>query len=128
MSATVLPGRSAVAARSRLGTHGRRALTGAARLWFAVTACGQWIFTAYVVALYGGAAVRGDLGAWNRVLPHGYVPGQTVGNAALASHLLFAAILSFGGPLQLVPWLRSHFPPSIAGSVGSTWPPRSSRA
>lgn len=110
MSATVLPARPAVARRSRLDAKAATALAAATRLWFAVTVSGQWIFAAYVGALYGGAVVRGDLGAWNRVLPHGYEPGNAVGNLALGAHLLFAVVLSVGGPLQLVPWMRSRFP------------------
>jgi hypothetical protein len=110
MSATVLPARPAVARRSGLDARAGTALAAATRLWFVVTVSGQWIFAAYVAALYGGAVVRGEPGAWNAVLPHGYEPGNAVGNAALAAHLLFAAVLSFGGPLQLVPWLRSRFP------------------
>jgi hypothetical protein len=109
MSATVLPGRPAIR-RSGFEARADAALTGAARFWFVVTVCGQWLFAVYIVALYGGAATRGDLGAWNKVLPHGYVPGQTVGNLALGAHLLFAAILSVGGPLQLVPWVRARVP------------------
>src|SRR5689334_7480241 len=110
MSATVLPGRAAVVSRPGLDAMARTALAAAARIWFVVTASGQWVFAAYVAALYGGAVVRGDLGAWNQVLPHGYEAGNAVGNLALGAHLLFAAVLSFGGPLQLVPWIRSRFP------------------
>lgn len=110
MSATVLPARPAVAPTSGLHAKAGTALAAAARLWFVVTVAGQWIFAAYVGALYGGAAARGDLGAWNRVLPHGYEPGNAIGNAALGAHLLLAAILSFGGPLQLVPWIRQRLP------------------
>ncbi|MET0556924.1 MAG: DUF2306 domain-containing protein [Vicinamibacteria bacterium] len=110
MSATVLPGRPVTAGRSRLDAPARHALTAAARTWFAVTVSGQWIFAAYIVALYGGSAVRGDFGAWNKVLPHGHEPGNAAGNLALGAHLLFAAILSVGGPLQLVPLVRARFP------------------
>lgn len=106
MSATVLPARTA----ARLEPLAASALSGAAGLWLAVTTCGQWVFAAYIAALYGGAVARGDLGAWNAVLPHGYEPGRTMANAVLAGHLLFAAVLSAGGPLQLVPWLRRRFP------------------
>jgi hypothetical protein len=110
MSTTVLPGRPAACGRSRLDAPARHALTGAARLWFAVTVSGQWIFAAYVTALYGGSAARGDFAAWNKVLPHGHEPGNPVGNLALGAHLLFAAVLSVGGPLQLVPQVRARFP------------------
>jgi predicted membrane protein DUF2306 len=110
MNAGVLPARPTVARRSTTRSHAEAALTGAARLWFVVTVAGQWIFAAYIVALYGGAAARGDLGAWNAVLPHGYVAGHPLGNLALAAHLALAAVLHVGGPLQLVPWIRGRFP------------------
>jgi hypothetical protein len=110
MNAGVLPARATVAGRSRIDSHADAALTGAARLWFVVTVSGQWIFAAYIAALYGGAAARGDLGAWNKVLPHGYVAGQTLGNLALAAHLAFAVVLNVGGPLQLVAPLRARYP------------------
>lgn len=85
-------------------------LKAAVRFWFAVTVIGQWLFMFYIVSFYGGGAARGDLASWNRVLPHGYVPGATMGNAAVIGHLLFAAVISFGGVLQLLPQIRSRFP------------------
>lgn len=110
MSATVLPVRTPAARRSGLDVKAAAALAGAARSWFVVTVAGQWIFAAYVAALYGGAVVRGDLGVWNKVLPHGYDPGNPIGNFALGMHLLFAVVLNLGGPLQLVPRQRMRFP------------------
>lgn len=86
------------------------ALKAAARFWFLVAVLGQWIFAFYITAFYGGAAVRGDWLAWNKVLPHGYEAGETLGNAALAAHLLLAAVITVGGPLQLVPQIRARFP------------------
>lgn len=86
------------------------ALNLAATLWFAATFAGQLIFGAYVVALYGGAAVRGDLYGWNAVMPHGYVAGDPAGNTAIAVHLLLAAVIMLGGALQLVPQLRARAP------------------
>lgn len=86
------------------------ALNAAGRLWFVTAVIGQWIFAGYVVAFYGGAAARGDLAAWNQVLAYGYIPGDTMGNTALAIHLLFAVIIIVGGPLQLVPQIRARAP------------------
>lgn len=86
------------------------ALNAAARFWFLVAVLGQWIFAVYITAFYGGAAVRGDWQSWNKVLPHGYEAGETLGNAALAAHLLLAAVITVGGPLQLVPQIRARFP------------------
>jgi hypothetical protein len=103
MSATALP-----AAAPRAG--GRPALEAAARLWFLVAVIGQWLFAAYVAAFYGGSAARGDILAWNKHLPHGYTAGDLLGNLMLVTHLVLAVVVSVGGPLQLVPRLRSRLP------------------
>lgn len=85
-------------------------LRGAAILWFVIAMIGQFAFAAYVAAFYGGATVRGDTASWENVLPHGLVTGDVVGNIALASHLLLAFIITVGGPLQLIPWIRAKAP------------------
>lgn len=85
-------------------------LTNAVRSWFVVAALGQLIFAYYVAVLYGASALRGDWAAWNTVMPRGWNAGDTVGNIAIAVHLLFALILTGGGMLQLVPQLRSRIP------------------
>lgn len=82
------------------------ALSASARFWFLATVTGQLFFAAYIIALYGGAAARGDLPGWNAVMTHGHVPGDSVGNVATGVHLLLAAILMLGGALQLVPHVR----------------------
>lgn len=82
----------------------------AARFWFLVAVAGQWIFVTYVVAFYGGAALRGDWAAWNQVMAHAYVRGHLVGNLAIALHLLMAVAIIIGGPLQLIPQLRRVAP------------------
>jgi tetratricopeptide (TPR) repeat protein len=86
------------------------ALKAAARFWFVVAVAGQWIFAFYVASFYGGTALRGHLEAWNKTLGHGLVAGNTLGNSALAAHLLLAATLTFAGSLQLVPQIRARFP------------------
>jgi uncharacterized membrane protein len=87
-------------------------LNASARTWFVVTALGQWIFTTYVAALYVPLLLLdGPDGLAKREnLFNGHVPGDTVGNAALAGHLLLAVILMGGGPLQLIPQIRARFP------------------
>lgn len=87
-----------------------RALRASATFWFVTAAAGQAIFAAYIAALYGGAVVRGDLAAWNSVMPHGLIAGDPMGNAALAVHLALAFVITVGGPLQLIPQLRARFP------------------
>ncbi len=83
------------------------ALRFAARSWFAVAIVGQMIFLVYVAAFYGGAALGGNMKAWNGV---GYRPGAPMNNVAVAAHLSLAVLIMVGGPLQLIPRLRSLAP------------------
>jgi hypothetical protein len=85
-------------------------LNAATAFWFAVTALGQCLFALYILGFYGGAAMRGQPGHWNKVLVRGYVPGDAIGNAALGMHLLFAVAIIGGGLLQLLPSLRRAAP------------------
>ncbi len=93
-----------------LESFAHTALKTAAKFWFLVSICGQWIFVYYVTVFYGGSALRGDWNAWNAKFPHGHVPGDSLGNTAIAVHLLLAVIIMLGGPLQLVPQIRARFP------------------
>lgn len=86
------------------------ALKTAARFWFLVAVAGQWIFAYYVAVLYGGATARADFAGWNKVMPHGYVAGDTIGNVAVAVHLFLAFIILVAGPLQLIPLIRARAP------------------
>ncbi|GAB2852296.1 DUF2306 domain-containing protein [Pseudoduganella ginsengisoli] len=87
-----------------------RLLQQAVRLWCGVAIAGQWLFAYYAVAFYGGALVRGMPQDWNKVLPHGYVAGDTAGNVALGAHMLLAAVVMLCGALQLMPCVRSVAP------------------
>ena len=86
------------------------ALRSAARFWFAVVVIGQLLFALSVAAFYGAAAGRGDFDAWNRVMTHGYVPGEPLGNVAVGIHLVSAVIVILGGALQLLPQIRARAP------------------
>jgi uncharacterized membrane protein len=86
------------------------ALTAAARFWFVATVAGQLVFAAYIVSLYGGAAVDGNLNGWNKVMTHGFVRADLAGNIVTAVHLLLAAVIMVGGTLQLIPQLRARAP------------------
>jgi uncharacterized membrane protein len=95
---------------SDLSSAANTALKLAARFWFLVAVTGQWFFVVYVIAFYGGAAVRGNLASWNKVLPNGYTPGNLIANLAVAAHLLLAVIIMVGGPLQFIPRIRQLAP------------------
>ncbi len=96
--------------RASLRDPSLRTLKAAAGSWFVVAALGQLIFATYVLLFYGRAAVHGDLASWNKVLATGYKPGDALGNTALAVHLFMAVVITVGGPLQLIPKIRSLAP------------------
>ncbi len=79
--------------------------------WFTVAAIGHWIFVAYILAVfYPPLAQHGLQGLEGLHLPSGFREGETLGNIAAASHVLLAAVIIGGGPLQLIPAVRSRFP------------------
>jgi Predicted membrane protein (DUF2306)/Tetratricopeptide repeat len=82
----------------------------AAGFWFVVAVMGQWIFVFYIASFYGVSSLRGNVGVWNKTLAQGWMPGNTIGNTALAAHLLFAALITLSGALQLIPQIRSRVP------------------
>ena len=85
-------------------------LRGAARYWFVTAVIGQWFFLYYLLAFYGPSTLTGNFQAWsrNRLLFKGYVAGDTAGNLAFAAHALLAAVIAFGGALQIVPQIRAR--------------------
>ena len=79
------------------------ALKASARLWFLVAAIGMWSFVYYLLAYYVGPVLQGGLEALaNTRLPMGYIPGDTVGNIAITTHLFVAVAIIGFGPLQLI--------------------------
>lgn len=90
--------------------HARSILKVAATFWLVVAIAGQSVFVAYIASFYGGAAITGNLTQWNKILVAGYIRGDSIGNAALAAHLALAILITVGGPLQLVPGMRTRWP------------------
>ena len=79
--------------------------------WFAVAVVGQAIFIAYILAYYGPRTASGNYAAWNdREIIMGYVEGDLFGNLMFAAHVFLAAVMTFGGVLQLIPALRRRVP------------------
>jgi uncharacterized membrane protein len=95
-------------------------LTRAATTWFAAALIGQLIFSLYISLQYGGAMLTGETERWNRVMPKGYVPGDTIGNAAIAAHVLLAVLIMLGGAMQLLPAIRRRVP-ALHRWVGRTY-------
>ncbi len=110
MTTYVSPVRCEFARGLELNSIADTALQSAARLWFLVAVIGQLVFAIYVASFYGGAAVRGDLAGWNRLMPHGHVPGDTMGNFTVAMHLLSGVIIVACGALQFSPGVRDLAP------------------
>ncbi len=89
----------------------KKALSWATYSWFITMLVGQWIFVYYILVYYGGLTLDSGLAGFGEShLPGGYVPGDTIGNVAVVSHVLLAILIHGGGPLQLVPQVRARFP------------------
>lgn len=81
------------------------------RCWYSVAAIGHWIFLVYIIAaFYLPIAQHGLVALADSHLPAGYREGELIGNLVIGSHVLVAAIVIGGGPLQLLPALRNQFP------------------
>ncbi len=89
-----------------------RALNAAATFWFTVAVIGQTMFLFYILRFYGPSTLTGNFQVWrlNKMLIRGYVPGDAVGNLAFAGHVLMAAVITFGGTVQLIPHIRDRAP------------------
>ena len=86
-------------------------LKASAALWFIVAAAGQWLFACYVVVVFGTRVLAdGPAGLSQFRLLHGYVAGDTLGNIASTAHILLAILIHGGGPLQLIPKIRTVAP------------------
>jgi hypothetical protein len=100
----------AASRRSPVADASRRVLNAAGMSWFVVAVLGQLMFVIYVIGFYGRAAAQGQFETWNKVLPHGYVAGDTLGNLVVSVHLAFAAFITVAGALQLMTGARRMLP------------------
>jgi hypothetical protein len=89
---------------------GEAALNAAAMLWFIVLFIGQGLFLYFILAFYAPGMMSGDLEGWNRhpMISDPYVRGDGLGNAAFASHIVLAVVITLGGTIQLIPWVRAR--------------------
>lgn len=86
-----------------------RALKASAILWFAVALIGQGLFVVYIAVFYGGSTIAGDFERIDGRVFHGFIAGDTLGNALFMAHVFLALSITFGGPLQLIPQVRNRF-------------------
>lgn len=101
---------AALTQRLELNSIANAALKASVRFWFVVLLLGQLLFAFTIASFYGLTAARGNVHAWTKVLAHGIIPGDSMGNVALATHLISAVIIILAGTLQLIPQLRKRFP------------------
>lgn len=99
-----------VAGSDALSRLAGRALPWAATAWCAVAVAGQLVFAAYVLSFYGRAAAAGEPEQWNKVLPHGWVPGNAPANLLTGLHLLFTVLIIVSAVVQLLPVVRRRWP------------------
>lgn len=103
-------GTAVLTSRFELNSIASTALKASVRFWFVVLLLGQLLFAFTVASFYGLTAARGNVHAWTKVVPHGIIPGDGMGNVALATHLVSAVIIILAGTLQLIPKIRNRFP------------------
>jgi uncharacterized membrane protein len=88
-----------------------RWLTRSAVAWTTVAVTGQLFFALYITMLYGGGLVTGRLAeALDAIMPRGHVPGDTVGNTVIATHLFMAVLMITLSGVQLLPVIRRRAP------------------
>lgn len=83
----------------------------AATFCYLTIAAGQLLFTLFILLYYYPSTLTGNFARWNdKPLIIGFVEGDTSGNLFFAVHVLMAAVITFGGLVQLVPAIRSRWP------------------
>jgi hypothetical protein len=81
-----------------------------ALIWFVAALIGQWIFAYYTGARYVSKVILGNLEGMTQAMHNAYVPGEVIGNLAVAAHMTLALAILIGGPLQLISSIRARFP------------------
>src|SRR6266581_2021110 len=96
--------------RLELASFADTTLKVATRFWFLVVLIGQSVFAFSVASFFGLPALRGDFHGWSKSITHGLVPGDTMGNFAVAMHLYSAVVIILAGVVQLIPQIRERAP------------------
>ncbi len=83
----------------------------AAIFCYLTIAAGQLLFLAFILLYYYPSTLTGNFAAWNdKPIITGFVADDTAGNLFFAVHVLIAAVITFGGLLQLIPAIRKRWP------------------
>ena len=78
--------------------------------WFVLAAIGQIGFIVFILSYYGPRTASGNFAAWNdKALIDGHKPGDDMGNFMFITHVLLAAVMTFGGLMQLIPGIRNRY-------------------
>ena len=82
----------------------------AAMLLVAVTWFSAAIFGAYILAFFGGTALRGQSDRWNEALPLLHEAATPLATIAIGSHFVTGGVLLLLGPIQLIGRVRREVP------------------
>ena len=95
---------------TRTGWSPQSMLKASGVIWFLVAAAGQWVFVYYIMAAYTPRTIGGDFARWDETgLIMGHEAGDPFGNFMFITHVFLAAVITFGGTMQLIPALRNRF-------------------
>lgn len=99
-----------MATATSISSKPRSFLKISANIWFAVVVLGQFVFALYILGVYGVSGITGDFERWNAASAHGYLKKDIWGNLFFGVHVLLAAVITLGGPLQIMHKVRDRFP------------------
>lgn len=80
------------------------------KYWLTVVFTGLLFFTIYITLVYIYHLLIGNAQYWAENSIIGFAPQDAWGNIIFGIHILGAAIISIGGPLQLIPLIRKRYP------------------
>ena len=77
---------------------------------FGIGVIGQLLFVYYIIVFYGTNALNGSYEIINERVGHGIIDGDPMGNLAFGIHVFLAALITLGGPIQFIAWIRMNYP------------------
>lgn len=76
---------------------GKKALKYSAVFWLTTVMIGQIIFCFYIILFYYKPTLTGNFAQWNKVMPHGFIQGDTIRNSCMARNRLYSTPISATG-------------------------------